>query len=155
MKILKSRLLQFIIMASLLFSCKAPRAGSMGPLINPKNYSLETKVGQMIIIGLTDNKIDSSTRIYKDIKETKIGGIVLYEKNITPTNSKENLKKLVGDLQYISEIPLFIGIDEEGGLVHRLKEKYGFPKMVSAAYLGELNNIDSTKYYGDVVSSTL
>src|SRR5690606_6549667 len=34
--------------------------------------------------------------------------------------------------------------DEEGGLVHRMKAKYGFVDIPSAAYLGKINNTDTT-----------
>jgi beta-N-acetylhexosaminidase len=114
---------------------------------HPEKLTLDQKIGQMVIIGLEPNVLAKDAGILKEIKEGKIGGIVLYEKNIAPTNSKATLKKLISDMQESAEIPLFISIDEEGGKVHRLKEKYGFFSMVSAAYLGKLDNVDSTFHY--------
>lgn len=110
--------------------------------------SLDLKIGQMVMIGITNSTVISpNDSILKEIKANKVGGIVLFEKNIHPTKSKENLTKFVSKLQEAASIPLFITIDEEGGKVHRLKEKYGFIKMPSAAYLGKLDNADSTLYY--------
>jgi beta-N-acetylhexosaminidase len=39
--------------------------------------------------------------------------------------------------------------------VNRLKEKYGFPETVSAKYLGELDDVKSTKYFSDIVAHNL
>src|SRR5687768_10334903 len=110
--------------------------------------SLDIKIGQMIMVGINDRTMLADTdALAKDIKAQKVGGILLFEKNITPANSEKNLKQLTRQAQKHASIPLFVSIDEEGGLVHRLKPKYGFVGMPSAAYLGKLDNADSTLYY--------
>jgi beta-N-acetylhexosaminidase len=110
--------------------------------------SLDIKIGQMILVGIREKtSIEASDPLIKEIEEGKVGAVILFEKNIAKTDSKESLKKLIADLQAASSIPLFVTIDEEGGKVHRLKEKYGFVKMPSAGYLGSLNRLDSTLYY--------
>ena len=115
---------------------------------NKSGLSLDEKIGQMIMIGINDRKsILPSDSLLIEIKSGKVGGIIMFEKNIAATASFETLKKLISDLQDNASIPLFISVDEEGGKVHRLKEKYGFVKMPSAEYLGKLNNTDSTTYY--------
>src|SRR5690554_5672708 len=86
------------------------------------NNSLDEKIGQMILVGINDRTtLATNDQLRKEIEQGKMGGIVLFEKNISSKNSKETLKKLISDMQSISEIPLFIAIDEEGGKVHRLK----------------------------------
>jgi len=120
-----------------------------------KAISFEFKIGQMIMIGLPDNKTDTGSRLYKDVKAGRIGGITLYERLLTPANSAENLRALVSFYQHAAPIPLFVSITQEGGIVNRLKTKYGFPPMPSASYLGALNNFDSTKYYADNIAFTL
>jgi beta-N-acetylhexosaminidase len=137
---------------------KASKTKSV-PKLNPEktaNYSLDTKIGQMIMIGINDRtKLTSTDPLKEEIINNKAGGIILFEKNINPSDSKANLKKLISDLQEKSSIPLFISVDEEGGKVHRLKEKYGFVKMPSAAYLGSINNLDSTLYYTEKLAVQL
>ncbi len=121
-----------------------------------KNYILEFKIGQMIMMGINDRKlIDEQDELRQEITSGKIGGIIYFEKNISPTYSKDMLKKMSIDLQSLSKVPLFISIDEEGGKVHRLKEKYGMIKMPSAEYLGKLNDLDSTRYYNQQLASLL
>lgn len=116
--------------------------------INPEDYSLDHRIGQMIMVGINDRtSIATTDPLLQEIKSGKAGGIILFEKNIAKKDSKEKLKALITSLRQVAPIPLFVSIDEEGGRVHRLKEKYGFVGMPSAAYLGELNNTDSTKHY--------
>ncbi|MDH5607987.1 MAG: glycoside hydrolase family 3 protein, partial [Cyclobacteriaceae bacterium] len=79
----------------------------------------------------------------------------LFEKDLKPKNTQAELARLVNSLQKEATIPLFIGIDEEGGRVNRLKPKYGFPKTVSAQYLGKTNKLDSTRFYADQTARTL
>ncbi|MFN3405616.1 MAG: glycoside hydrolase family 3 protein [Cytophagaceae bacterium] len=126
-----------------------------GPALSRED-SLDLKIGQMILVGINDRtSLSANDPLFKEFKSNKIGGICLFEKNIAKTNSKEAMKKLVADMQAASNIPLFITIDEEGGKVHRLKDKYGFIKVPSAAYLGNLNNADSTLYHGRKLAGLL
>lgn len=118
--------------------------------------SLTLKIGQMILVGIKDAKsLSSKDSIISEIAQNKIGSIILFEKNISNTNSFQNLKTCIDSLQRKARIPLFVSIDEEGGQVHRLKEKYGFVKMPSAAYLGKLDNSDSSAYYYDRLAKQL
>ncbi len=110
--------------------------------------SLDLKIGQMVMIGIGEKTgLSSQDSLINEIRTNKVGGIVLYEKNIAKADSKRKLKELNLIMQQSSKLPLFITIDEEGGKVHRMKEKYGFVNIPSAAYLGKLNNIDSTYFY--------
>lgn len=118
--------------------------------------SLDIMIGQMIMIGIGDfNEANSKEQIFDEIKEGKAGGVVLYEKNLLFENPKSELASLVQALQKNAATPLFVSIDEEGGWVTRLKTKYGFPKTVSAQYLGEIDNGDSTRFYANQIASLL
>ena len=155
------RIVYSIVVILILIGCKAKQPISKGNTSIAKDsivlkkttpvkrlVSLETKVGQMILVGINDRKVLlSKDTLRRDIASGKVGGIILFEKNISPSNSQENLKALIKELQAVAEIPLFISIDEEGGKVHRLKEKYGFTKMPSASYLGGQASTDSTLFH--------
>lgn len=114
--------------------------------------SLDIKIGQMILIGLPNAKVDSS--VLAAIQSGKIGSILLFEKNIPLKNSYLELKKIFWTYQKASTIPLFIAIDQEGGKVNRLKEKYGFPRSVTAAKLGKYP-LDSVQFYSQITATTL
>jgi beta-N-acetylhexosaminidase len=124
-------------------------------VLSAQSDSLDIKIGQMIMMGLPSNVMDTGSQFYKDVQQGRIGGISLYERLLTPTSSAENLKQLVSFYQQAAPIPLYVAITQEGGLVNRLKPKYGFPQMPSAQYLGTVNKTDSTKYYADNIAYTL
>jgi len=50
---------------------------------------------------------------------------------------------------------LFICIDQEGGKVNRLKEKYGFTRSITAASIGKFKSIDSVQFYAEATAATL
>ncbi len=134
------------------------------PLDPPKSIvnggtldSLDLKIGQMILMGINDCKTLDSNQIQLkyEIANGYLGGLILFEKNIAKTESYVQLKKLISDLKSHASMPLIISIDEEGGKVHRLKEKYGFVRMPSAAYMGRLNNLDSTYFYYNRLAAEL
>ncbi len=122
----------------------------------PTTDSLDIKIGQMIIIGIGGDKIIQNDNAFlTSIKQQKLGGILIYEKNIANTDAPASLKNLIKKFKEASSIPLLVSIDEEGGKVNRLKKKYGFPKTVSARFLGRTDDIDSTKYYSDIIAHNL
>src|SRR5688572_5218634 len=109
--------------------------------------SLHIQIGQMIMVGINERtKIQENDSLLKEIADHKVGGVVLFEKNISPSNSATDLKTLIANLQSKAPMRLLVTIDEEGGKVHRLKEKYGFVAMPSASYLGTLDKADSTLF---------
>ncbi len=118
--------------------------------------SLDIMIGQLIMAGIGDfNIADPTKQIYKEIEAGTVGGVVLYEKNLFFEDPKAELALLVETLQKKAEVPLFVSIDEEGGYVSRMKTRYGFPKNVSAQYLGDLDKIDSTRFFANQTSSLL
>ena len=118
--------------------------------------SLNYKIGQMLMFGIGNiNSVKEADSLFIELSKNKIGGIILFEKNINPKNSFDELQKLLKRIQAINNHSMFIAIDEEGGKVNRLKEKYGFHKTRSAKSLGEENNLDSTYYYAKKTSRLL
>ncbi len=114
--------------------------------------SLDIKIGQMILIGFPKAEVDKT--VLEEVRQGKAGSIILFEKNIPAKNSYHALKKITWTYQNASPIPLIIAIDQEGGRVNRLKEKYGFPRSVSAANLGKMP-LDSVRFYGETTATTL
>jgi beta-N-acetylhexosaminidase len=118
--------------------------------------SLDIMIGQMIMVGLGEfNVLKKSEPIFEDIKSGYAGGIILFEKNLHKSYTETYLKEIIDYAQEQSSVSLFVSIDEEGGRVNRLKPKYGFPKTVTAKYLGELDSKDSTFQYALQTASTL
>lgn len=116
--------------------------------------SLDVKLGQMLMVGMSGTSVNEGDPLLEEISTGMVGGVILFEKNIPPANSYIKLKQLIATLQAKAPVPLFMAIDQEGGRVNRLKEKYGFPKSVSAAYLGQ-QPADSTTFYAEITAATL
>lgn len=122
---------------------------------------LEIKIGQMLKVGFRGMVVTDTSHILRDIKKYHLGGVVLFDYDVPRDTavrnieSPEQVKTLVQDLKKLSEIPLIVSIDQEGGRVARLKPKYGFQKTVSAQYLGKIDNLDSTRYYARQTAETL
>ncbi len=84
--------------------------------------NLKQKIAQLFIVdfyGMTGNY---HSKAYNDaidvfLREFPVGGVIYFAENI---ESKEQLLSFNKKLQDNSSIPLFISIDEEGGLVSRL-----------------------------------
>lgn len=115
--------------------------------------SLDLKIGQMLLIGFP--KAEADRQVLEEIRRGKVGSIIIFEKNIPAKNSFVGLKKITWTYQKASPIPLFICIDQEGGRVNRLKDKYGFPRSITAEAMGKANTLDSVRFYSEATAATL
>lgn len=134
------------------------------------NMTLEEKIAQLFIIrpddlqiNLTSEQINDSTKngvvefdvnMQETLKKYPIGGVVLFGKNVSnPTQ----LTKFISDMQKQSTIPLFVGIDEEGGIVSRIAKSPNFdvPKFESMQKVGETKNVENAKEVGLTIGSYL
>ena len=79
--------------------------------------TVEEKIGQLLLFGFSGTSLN--TDIQNLIEMKYIGGVLLLGKNIQNT---QQLKKLNNDLQSISQLPLLIAVDQEGGSVARIQE---------------------------------
>ncbi|WP_163579229.1 beta-N-acetylhexosaminidase [Gracilibacillus saliphilus] len=78
------------------------------------------KIGQLMMIGLESTSIDQQVTHY--LSDKKVGGFILLQKNIQNT---QQTVELINDLKQSNDnqIPLFLGIDEEGGRITRLPKE--------------------------------
>ncbi|MFC1567151.1 glycoside hydrolase family 3 protein, partial [bacterium] len=131
--------------------------------LNPAQakVSINEKISQMIMVGFRGDTIDVNSAIYDDIKSGRIGGVVLFDYDVKLKSNDRNIKnpeqvlKLTKQIQASAKTQLFIAIDQEGGRVNRLKEAYGFPKTISAAKLGEIDDPKTTFAEGNKIAKTL
>ncbi len=107
----------------------------------------------MILIGMPRAEVD--TAVLREVRTGKVGSLILFEKNIPKTNSFAGLKEMNSTYQQAAPVPLLIGIDQEGGKVNRLKEKYGFPRSITAAAIGKSKSLDSARFYAGSTAATL
>lgn len=115
--------------------------------------TLEQKVGQLLMVGFRGFEAADTSHIVRDITDYNLGGVILFDYDVPSGENRRNVESesqvisLNESLQSLASTPLLIAIDQEGGRVARLKPSRGFPKNVSAEYLGKLDNVDSTRSY--------
>lgn len=116
--------------------------------------SLDIKIGQLIMIGIPKAEVDST--ILNEVKRGRVGAIIYFEKNIPKLPSAfAAFKKISWTYQKAAPIPLLICIDQEGGKVNRLKEKYGFTRSITAESIGKYQSLDSVRFYAEATAATL
>jgi beta-N-acetylhexosaminidase len=126
-----------------------------------RSWPLERKIAQMLMLGFPGEAITAESPISVAIRDYGIGGVVLFGNNVDLGVTDRNitapaqLKTLTAALQSYAETPIFVAVDEEGGHVSRLKGRYGFPATLSAAYLGEKNDLNLTRTSSDRLVDTL
>lgn len=114
--------------------------------------SLDEKIGQMLFI---DSRTPIMTEELKNTLETvKPGGFIFFKENF---ENLDQTLKLVNDIKSTASIPLFLGIDQEGGKVDRLKNLSGtnFKAIPSMAEIGKTNNEEEAKKIGELIASEL
>lgn len=119
-------------------------------------------IGQMIISGFRGLELTNDHPIIRDIEDYKLGGVILYDEDIAdPTletrniSSPEQVKQLVQSIKNLSDEPLIVSIDQEGGEVQRLKSKYGFPECLSWGDVGKQNDENVTRQFSIKIAQTL
>jgi len=154
-------LLPLLLLLMLLSGCAATRPVMPEQLPDWQAWPLERKIAQMLLLGFPGETIDDSSPITQAIRQHGISGVVLFDNNIdlgvTGRNitGPEQLRELTAALQTEAHVPLFISVDQEGGIVARLKDRYGFPPSVSAAQLGEISDSARTRAASDSLADTL
>ncbi|MCH9621697.1 MAG: Beta-hexosaminidase A [Chlamydiia bacterium] len=116
------------------------------------SLTTEEKVGQLIMSPIHGDQLDQQTIDF--LRKTKIGGIILY-KWTDNLLSKEKLKLFISDLQKESiqntHLPLFIGIDQEGGRVQRLNMNLPSAQLMNLE--GEDKVYDYASNIGDLLNT--
>lgn len=114
------------------------------------SMSQTEKLGQMMMIGIQGTKVDDDS-LYM-LNQYHMGGVILFDRNM---ESPEQVKQLTSDLQAQSneKVPLFIGIDEEGGDVVRMAEKLTPPP--SQKEIGATGDIEQAKTWAIKTAKSL
>ena len=108
--------------------------------LDVRNLNLKEKIGQLLMFGFDGTSVTDET--IEMIKKYKAGNVILFTRNIT---SGKQLKELNQTLQKLAYehigIPLFIGIDQEGGMVTRIQQGATFfPGAMTLAANGSVED---------------
>ena len=120
--------------------------------------TLDEKVYQMMFV--TPESITGIGRVVqagdttrKALESKPVGGIIYFGANI---QSSEQVREMIANTQQYSKIPLFIGVDEEGGRVSRLGSNLpDFPEFPPMAEIGKSGNGADAYRVGETLSAAL
>ncbi|MFJ7827304.1 beta-N-acetylhexosaminidase [Psychrobacillus sp. NPDC096623] len=108
--------------------------------VSLSDLSLEEKVGQMIFAGIKGTIMTNETK--KIISTDQVGGIILFKDNLKDAHQSVTLLNAIKEENTNNKVPLFLGVDEEGGRISRLP---GVTKLPTNEDLGKQN--DATLSY--------
>ncbi len=135
-----------------------------------REMTLEEKIGQLFIIrpeslksNLTAEQVNNSkaygateleSQMAEALKRYAVGGVALFQKNIL---SPAQLTAFVDAMQEQGKIPLFVGVDEEGGPVSRIANSKGFDvqKYESMEAIGRTGDRKTAQNVGFTIGSYL
>jgi beta-N-acetylhexosaminidase len=129
--------------------------------VETPEVSLAAKVGQLLMVGFRGLAVDAHHPIVQDIRQRNLGSVVLFSYDVLTASHERNIaspgqvKELVAALQSFADQPLLVAIDQEGGIINRLHERYGFPPTLSHQALGELNDLAATRQQAGAMARTL
>lgn len=115
--------------------------------------SVEEKVGQLLIFGIGGPQVGPIAKGH--ITKRFVGGVILFDRNI---KNPEQVAALTAEIQQVAQetpkgIPLFIGIDQEGGSVTRFKK--GATVLPGNLALGATRSISLAKKAGELTAIEL
>jgi len=123
-----------------------------------EKMSLRDKLAQLMMIDFTyfsENGVEGelfeemNSSVESLLSEYPVGAIALFASNC---RSNEKIVKLVCDMQKTHWIPKYIGIDQEGGIVYRLKEGTKTPGNMA---LGRKDDVKITRKMAEIMSLEL
>ena len=84
--------------------------------------TLEEKIGQMMFVGIHGTTLTENTR--NNLAAMHVGGIILFDRNMETREQVKALNSSLKDLALNSYgLPLFLSVDQERGLVTRMKQQ--------------------------------
>ena len=141
--------------ASALLEHWLPVAG-VPPKQNPSPLNLDQMIGQMLMLGFSGTKptdqgvIDAQNLLAKG----QIGGLILMGANL------ENKKQVATLLRFLSlrapvGLPPFLAVDQEGGMVQRLRGEHGFTDVPQAGVIGANHTHQGARKFYDTMAKEL
>ena len=109
---------------------------------------LEQQIGQFFFIGLPGTELDDDARAL--ITEVQPGGVIIFGRNVA---TAEQLRALLGGVRELLPTPPLVGIDQEGGLVDRLRKI--FTPMPSARTIRQHGDLAASRALGSITGEVL
>ena len=119
--------------------------------MSPENLyalPLEQQIGQFLFIGLPGTEFDAESRAL--VEEINPGGVIIFGRNVA---GPEQLRLLLDAVREVVPTPPLFGIDQEGGLVDRLRRI--FTPMPSARTIRQHGDLAAARALGRITGEAL
>ncbi len=150
-------LFKIVFLLSISITSVNPSFAKNKHLFDEIDNDLSLMAGQMILAGFKGTSLVEDPSTIEALKAGKLGNVILFyrHKGIAPHNlaSPEQITALIEEIKSSSPYPVFIGIDQEGGLVQRISSRNGFKDWQSAQKLGQSSTKDTYKSAKDMGNS--
>ena len=113
-----------------------------------RSLPLEQKVGQLLYIGLPGTEFDAETRSL--VEAVHPGGVIIFGRNVA---APEQLRTLLDGVREAISVPALYGIDQEGGLVDRLRRI--FTPMPAARSIRQHGDLAGARSLGRITGEVL
>lgn len=110
--------------------------------------SLEEKIGQLVFTGVDGYTSDEHAK--QLIQTYRVGGVILFERNIQDAEQTRTLLNALKKLNGKNKVPLFFGVDEEGGTVSRMPDS--FVPLPTSERIGTVNDRTFSYEIGRVIA---
>lgn len=106
---------------------------------------IEQKIGQLFFIGLPDVSLNADTKEF--LRDISPGGVCLFARNI---HEVKQTRKLIDDIRAILPVEPILSIDQEGGLVDRLR-RINTPMPAPSS----LKSIEEVKFLAELTAEII
>lgn len=115
-----------------------------GAAETPQEPDLDHMLGSMLMLGFRGTELNDNDTFLTMVREGKIGNVILFDRDVTDNTTRniispEQVASLTASIRKAAPGPIFIGVDQEGGQVRRLKPQKGFFDLPSAQAMGQAN----------------
>ena len=134
-----------LLMLSLLIVTGA--VGDAADTASINEEALRRSVGQMIVVGFygINNTDPGFHHVMEDLERGLIGGVLFLARNV---QSKLDLETMVREVRQCNcSFKPLIAVDEEGGIIERLGERYGLRHTPSPADIGRSSEENARSEY--------
>jgi len=112
---------------------------------SPDNLTIEQKIGQLFFIGIAGTALDD--RSIELLDRISPGGVCLFARNI---REAAQTRELIDSLSERSVVQPFISLDQEGGLVDRLRRL-----ITPMPAVNKIRDSETAGKLGDIVAETI
>lgn len=133
---------QLLIIITLCFFQFQPAFAEQNAGAGQPEPTLDQMLGSMLMFGFRGHMPDANFLDF--VSSGKITNFILFERDVTLSSerniaSPDQVRQLTAALRKASPAQTFIGVDQEGGQVRRLKPQKGFMDLPAAQRMGQSN----------------